>query len=118
MSLTPVPSLDQLAQDPAKASVLPLDATEKLLAQTHVVQGALLGRLLAARANVPAGGNDQAESSRDRLLSVKEVAQKLGLSEDHLYRHRDEYPFTVREGRRILFSERGIEDWIRRRQGQ
>lgn len=118
MSLHLLPSLADLAADPGRAAALPADAAERLLTQAHVVEGALLGRLLAARANGPAGGNGQAESSRDRLLSVKEVAQKLGLSEDHLYRHRDEYPFTVREGRRILFSERGIEDWIRRRQGQ
>ena len=54
----------------------------------------------------------------DRLLTVEEAAPKLGTSVDHLYRHAKNYPFTVRNGRALRFSEVGIERFIRQRMGR
>jgi len=113
VSLTPLPTLDQLASDPGKATALPLDVAEKLLAQVHVIEGALLARLLAARSQ----GNGEALAG-DRLLNVEEAARKLGMSEDWCYRQAKRLPFVVRNGRQLRFSERGIERYIRQRQGR
>ncbi len=49
MSRAPAPTLDQLAADPAQAASLPVEVVETLLSQCHVIEGALLARLLAAR---------------------------------------------------------------------
>ena len=51
----------------------------------------------------------------DRLLEVKEAAEKLGQTADWLYRHNHKLPFIVRLGRNIRFSEQGIEKFIRQR---
>ena len=53
----------------------------------------------------------------DENLSAQEAARRLGLSRDWLYRNAGELPFTVRIGRRLLFSARGLERWNRQRQG-
>lgn len=49
----------------------------------------------------------------DELLSVEVAAERLGVSRDYLYRHSREYPFTRRQGRKLLFSALGIEKHIR-----
>lgn len=48
----------------------------------------------------------------DRLLGVPEAAAKLGMAPSTLYKSANDYPFTVRQGRRLKFSRRGIEDFI------
>lgn len=56
---------------------------------------------------------------RDRLLDVHQAAEKLGCSTDHLYHNSTNLPFVVRGvGRRLKFSESGIEKWIRSRSGR
>ncbi len=110
-----LPSLDQLAADPSQASGLPLDATERLLAQVHVIESSLLARLLAVRAR--SNGQPNATDEADELLTAKEAAQRLGISLDTIYRKK--WPFEVRPtpGTR-RFSTRGIEKFIRQRQGR
>ena len=54
--------------------------------------------------------------SDDRLLTVEEASQKLGLTKDYLYRHADQFPFTVRLGtRQLRFSLHGMDRYIRQR---
>jgi predicted DNA-binding transcriptional regulator AlpA len=74
------------------------------LAQLHALA---LARL--TRPDTPASG--------DRLLKIADAAAKLSVSPDYLYRHAEKLPFTVRDGRRLRFSEHGIEQWIARRRG-
>ena len=50
-------------------------------------------------------------------ISADEAARRLGLSKDWLYRHADELPFTIKIGRRVLFSAPGLEKWTRARTG-
>lgn len=112
MSLQAVPSLDQLAADPGRVRDLPPEVARDLLPRVIGLQTALLAQALSA-----SGGNG-AEAPTDRLLTVEEAAQKLGLSKDYLYRHAKTLPFTVRLGSRLRFSERGVERWVRSRQGR
>jgi len=111
-----VPKLEEIADNPALAMHLPFDVVEAMLGKCSIAQGALVNRLLALRAS----GNGQVEHSGkgDRLLTVEEAAPKLGTSVDHLYRHAKNYPFTVRNGRALRFSEVGIERFIRQRMGR
>jgi predicted DNA-binding transcriptional regulator AlpA len=51
----------------------------------------------------------------DRLLAVQEAAPILGVTVDWLYRHADEFRFTVRPGAgQLRFSSIGIQDYLRR----
>jgi len=54
-----------------------------------------------------------ATQEHDELLVVEAAAERLGISRDYLYRHSQEYPFTRRQGRKLLFSALGIERHIR-----
>jgi excisionase family DNA binding protein len=58
-------------------------------------------------------GSPVASLPHDELLSVELAAQRLGVSKDYLYRHSEQYPFTRRAGRKLLFSASGIEKHIR-----
>jgi predicted DNA-binding transcriptional regulator AlpA len=78
-----------------------------LIARVEALKARLYARLTSA--------NSPSAAIRDRLLNVKEAAQKLRRSSDWLYRHGSELPFVVREGRLLRFSEQGIEEYIRRR---
>jgi len=51
-------------------------------------------------------------NQHDELLDVSEAARRLGVSTDYLYRHHKQYPFTRRQGRRLLFSALGIDRHI------
>jgi len=54
----------------------------------------------------------------DRLLDVHGASERLGTSTDYLYRHSSKLPFSIRIGSRLRFSARGIERFIRTRQGR
>ena len=110
-----VPKLEEIAENPALATHLPFDVVEALLGKNAVAQSVLMSRLLALRASP---GQAEHSTDGDRLLGVEEAARKLGKSKDYLYRHAADYPFTVRDGRSLRFSEQGIEKYIRQRMGR
>lgn len=109
----PVPKLAELLADPGKAANLPPGTIPALRGELARLDTLLLARLLS-------GGDNKAQTGPDgdRLLSAKEAAGKLGASRDYLYRHSSKLPFTVRMGRKVLFSEAGIEGYIRQRMGR
>lgn len=114
--LAPVPDLAAIAAHPDVARRLPADQVEALLATCSVCQGALVNRLLTLRTST--NGQGQTTPDGDRLLTAEDAARKLGKSKDALYRHAGDYPFTVRDGRSLRFSEQGIEKFIRQRMGR
>jgi hypothetical protein len=75
----------------------------------------LIGQLEAAKATAWARLSAPVPVSpeRDELLDVEAAAERLGVSEDYLYRHHSDYSFTRRQGRKLLFSAQGIEKHIR-----
>ena len=113
MALAPVPTLSELLDSPERVSLLPAEAIAALRGELAKLDTLLLARRLS-------GGNIQAETGPegDRLLNAKEASAKLSLSEDHLYRHSTQFPFTVRMGRRLRFSEAGIARYIRPQMGR
>jgi excisionase family DNA binding protein len=73
-----------------------------------------IGQLESIKATAWARLTMPAQSQQhDELLDVETAASRLGISRDYLYRHSQEYPFTRRQGRRLLFSAQGIERHIR-----
>ncbi len=52
----------------------------------------------------------------DRMLTVDEVAERLGLSRDTVYHRARQWPFTRKLGHRTLrFSALGLERWCSER---
>jgi len=50
------------------------------------------------------------------FLTVQQVAERLSVSTDHVYRHANSYPFTDRRlGRRLRFLKSGLEAWMAQR---
>jgi excisionase family DNA binding protein len=107
-----VPTLADLLSDPARISALPRDTIAELRGQIAKLDTLLLGSLLT-------GEQTQPRIDGDRLLTVAEAAQKLGATEDWLYRHANTLPFAMRVGKKHLrFSEAGMERYIRQRAGR
>jgi excisionase family DNA binding protein len=51
----------------------------------------------------------------DRLLTVEEVAERLGATPKYVYRQAGRWPFRRKLGGRTLrFSERGLARWLER----
>jgi excisionase family DNA binding protein len=48
-------------------------------------------------------------------LNIDEASSRLGISPDYLYRHHKSLPFTRHIGRKLLFSAKGIDKYIRSR---
>ncbi len=61
------------------------------------------------------GKNVQAQP--DRLLTADEVAIRLNVTKGFIYRNARSYPFMIRQGRYVRFSNNGLELYIRRHQG-
>lgn len=102
----------------ARGEALSAEALPAFIGELEALKTRAWVRLMAGS---PAGGNGQPEApaAGDRLLTVEEAAQQLGLSRDYLYRHAKTLPFTVRVGpRQLRFSLRGIERYIRQRAGR
>jgi predicted DNA-binding transcriptional regulator AlpA len=105
----PPANLGALASVAALSALLdiPSDEIPGVLGELQRVQTVLWERLRAAR-RTPA-----AEPS-DRLLTVREAAARLSVSVSTLQHRTRDLPFVVRLGRCVRYSERGIEDYIRR----
>jgi len=101
------PDLNELACDPGRAQALSADERGRVM----LTIAAILTALGASTAT------PERSCTGDRLLKIADAAAKLSVSTDYLYRHADKLPFSVRDGRRLRFSERGIEAWIARRRG-
>lgn len=113
-ALSAVPTLDEVASDPEKARDLPLEVAETIHARCVVVLNATLGRILAGRTEAAR----HAGVEEERLLTVPEAAARLATSRDWIYRHAAQLPFTVRNGRQLRFSERGLTRYIQQRRGR
>ncbi len=93
-------SLDVLARDPGRASLLSTEARATLLSQVVTL-------LFALGAPSP---------TTERLLTVAEAASMLGCSRDNLYRNK-RHPARVQNGRSVRYSLRALERFIAQRRG-
>lgn len=102
---TATPTLEELAREPEKAQGLPRHAAAQLHAQAVRALAALEPVLLAPEPERP--------REEERLLSLSEASRRLGVSAKWILRHRDELPFLVRLGRRVLASRTRLESFLR-----
>jgi predicted DNA-binding transcriptional regulator AlpA len=102
-------TLSEVIDNPQRVGEIPEREIPPLMVQLAALQSALAARLLQS-----AAGTDPA----DRLLEVDEAAHKLGVSKSWLYRRSARLPFIVHMGRKLMFSEQGIEKYIRQRSGK
>ena len=91
------------------ARELPTDELPSLLGQIEEVRYTALSRLTAPQHTT--------FSEPEQLLDITEAASRLKVSEDYLYRHSKDFPFTRREGRKLLFSSSGIDRYIKQQDG-
>jgi hypothetical protein len=57
-----------------------------------------------------------AVSEQDCLLTADDVALRLKVSKAYVYKNAAQYPFSVREGRYIRFSQNGLARYIEKHQ--
>lgn len=95
---------DELQCALSAARQLPREELPKLLGELEEIRCIAMARLTAPAPSQP---------RPDEFLDVATAAARLGISEDYLYHHHREYPFTRREGRKLLFSSLGIDQYIR-----
>lgn len=88
-----------------QARTLGPEELPRLLGDLEEIRATALARLAAPQA---------AQELPDRLLEVPEASARLGVSVDYLYRNSKRFGFTRRQGRKLLFSARGIEQHIRK----
>lgn len=103
------PSLDQIAQDPATAGGLSVEAARALLARCLIVQNALIVSALSTTVPAHTSATDEVE----RLLLPAEAASMFGVKVRWLLEHADDIPGTRRLSRKVIrFSQRGLRRFL------
>jgi hypothetical protein len=108
-----IPTLDEVAGDPARAAGLPIEAIAGLFAKHAAVGSALGAALLLSRSNaestVPSADEDE------NWLTPNEAAPILRRKNRWIYRNAGRLPFVRKvSGRGLLCSERGLRRWLER----
>jgi predicted DNA-binding transcriptional regulator AlpA len=92
--------------DPAS---IPVEQIPQVLAAFAAWQSALAARLMVAPATIA----ETATATDDRLLTVRECAERLRKSPKWVYRRTKSLPFARCLGPRSwVFSQRGLEKWL------
>lgn len=105
-----VPTLDELAAHPERATELPAGVARQLYVQVAALKAALAATLLASPVAAPVR-----PPHGDRFVGPAEVAVKIGKSRSWVEKHAAELPPRRRVGGEGLWSERELEAWIRAR---
>jgi predicted DNA-binding transcriptional regulator AlpA len=82
---------------------LPTDSLAEFLGQIEIIRITAFARLTSPTLE-----------TNDHLLNVEEASKRLNVSEDWLYRHHEQLPFTRRQGRKLLFSSNGINQSLKK----
>ncbi len=112
LPITPatVPTLDELAADPSKVAALPRAAIQTLLHRCVSVQAVLLGALAVSEPNRAASRDDS-----ERLLTVPEVAERIGMSESWVEKHTADLPTRVSVAGTPRWRKSDLDRWIKNR---
>lgn len=96
-----------------RASLQSVLAEVQTLAPTELPQ--LLGELEEIRATALARLTTPAPQTQpDRYIDVKEAADRMGMSRHYLYRHWQKFKFARQEGRKVLFSSSGLDQYLKK----
>jgi predicted DNA-binding transcriptional regulator AlpA len=108
--------------DSAAVAEMPREELPGLLAHLAALTAAVAARLVA-EPTPPLHGIATAphcpptlarDPKADRWLTVAQVTERLGLDQRQVYRRAHAWPFTVRLGKRLMFSESGLAAWMER----
>jgi predicted DNA-binding transcriptional regulator AlpA len=117
--LRPIPNLADLLADASRISDVPAEAIPGLLGDIERLRAGLWARL-----TIPTATTNGPAADGDRLLTVEEAAQKLGMSKDWIYSHinADLKPAVSRIGsgerKAVRFSAAGLDRYIKIRTGR
>ena len=104
--------LAALLDHPEQVAQVPPEQVPPVLCRLAALQTMLAARLAAEATSSPA----TSEQGPEKLLDVRQAAERIGMSTDWLYRHKDKLPFTRPVGTRtVRFSDAGITRWLARR---
>jgi hypothetical protein len=93
---------------------LPAHVLRDVVLRCQALITACWSQMLAAALN----GQPAPDAPPDRLLTARQVADRLGYHVNYVYAHRHKWPFTIHTpGQRPRFSERGLEAWMKEQQG-
>jgi predicted DNA-binding transcriptional regulator AlpA len=106
-------SVPPLGLDPASVAVLAPEALPGLLRALRTLEAVVLDRILTPAPAHAALVDGLPPVEGDRLLTVAQAAERLGMSRHAIYRRAGRWAFTRKIGRRTLrFSECGLEKAI------
>lgn len=107
------PTLDDLAETPAKAAALRPNVAAELLARCLAVQGGLIARLVSG-----AMGESPSSPAGEALMTMPEVGAALAVPVSYAYElaRRGELP-TVRFGKYVRVRASDLRAWLARRSG-
>ena len=90
--------------------------SELVVVLTEAQLEALAERLAAKLQN---GNGHAPPEAPDKLITVEEAAERIGMTVRWIYGHASELPFVVRlpNSRAVRFSERGLAKWLAKRVG-
>lgn len=105
-----IPSLDELATNPARATDLPPEVTRALFVRVTTLHGALLASLLGVPMQAPS------QNGGDRFLDAAEVGVMIGKSRSWVEKNTEALPKRRKVGGEGKWSEREIQQWMRHRE--
>jgi excisionase family DNA binding protein len=109
-----VPILTDLLDAPELALDLPLHEAAAMLARVGALEAMLRARLATPVPTSPIGS----AIAEDRLLTTDQVAERLGVTRNWLYRHATQLPFVRKLSRKALrFSEEGLHRYLAKKGG-
>jgi hypothetical protein len=114
MELTPRQHLVDLVGHPERVQEVPPEALPSILLELAAIHSALAARIVGSSRMTP----QDTSTDLDRLVDVTKASEMLGVSADFLYTSPAVRSLRVRVGSRVMFSQRKIQDYIRRRAGQ
>lgn len=88
----------------AEARTLPPEELPSLIGELAEISATALARLATPSADV----------RHDELIDVNEAAKRLSCSRDYIYSNHRRFPFTRRQGRKLLFSSSGLDAYLRK----
>jgi excisionase family DNA binding protein len=104
--------LGTLAADPARIADVAAADLPALIGEAEALRARLWARLQATSAQPTTPAPAVNGNGADRLLTVDEAADRLGVSRRWVYRHVKALPFVRRlSGGTLRFSEKGLTRW-------
>jgi predicted DNA-binding transcriptional regulator AlpA len=105
-----IPTLDEIAANPAKADMLPVDVVKRLLVRHAITGEVLLARLIAAPSAEPK------PNGTDRFLGAGEVGAMIGKSKSWVEKNTEMLPKRRKVGGEGKWSECELLAWMKNRE--